>query len=517
MYVQTVKSNLSKLLNLYNLDTFSRAYGYGDREYWAWKTKDFVNGTMQGGVHALAISVKLKIIDNEKFILNVIDSAIRAIEKIRHKNGSMIEAYPNEHSFCVTALVAFDVLSAVKHLGEKLDRYTRKTYLSIVKPLIHFISIYNETHALISNHLATGAAAITLWNNLMQDNNPRDQQLLEVIYQHQSDEGWYREYEGADPGYQTLCVYYLFCIYEITKDKKLLESLNKSAGFLKYFIHPDGTIGGLYGSRNTEVYYPGGIVGFAKENNDSALLAKFLEPKKTPQHIMPSSVDIGNFIPLINSYAVAALYQSDLLLETKPIYQECFEKSFPDAGLFIKSTDQYYLIINYKKGGVIKVFDKITGMLDIEDGGIFGSLKNGKRFSTQQYDNTVNFDQKDIRSRFYLTNEDYLSPFKFIILRFLSLTIFRSIKLGEWFKYCIVKYLMTGKKEINGYVKRSFYLTDNKIVVSELWDKPPGCVGIDHYGQVKSIHMASSGYWLAQAKDAPIKSRLVEFYSEEIK
>ncbi len=74
-------------------------------------------------------------------------------------------------------------------------------------------------------------------NNITGEALTRDQEFLDIIYANQSEEGWYKEYEGADPGYQTLCTHYLFCIYDITKDIKLLSSLEKSAEYLKYFVH----------------------------------------------------------------------------------------------------------------------------------------------------------------------------------------------------------------------------------------------------------------------------------------
>ena len=96
-YKKILKENLTKLLNLYNTDKYSATYGYGDREFWAWKIKDFSNSTMQGGVHSLAIAIKLGLfekVEEKKFIFDVIDSAILAIKNIIDKNGSVCEAYP---------------------------------------------------------------------------------------------------------------------------------------------------------------------------------------------------------------------------------------------------------------------------------------------------------------------------------------------------------------------------------------------------------------------------------------
>lgn len=513
IYEEILAQNIPKLLSLYNADTYSATYGYGDREYWGWKIKDFSNGTMQGGVHTLAIALKLKLftVEEKEKVLDMIYSAISAVENICDPNGSLSEAYPQENSFCVTALVAFDILSAIDYLGDDLDIEIKKKYLSIIRPLIQFITDNDEEHAIISNHLATGVAAITLWNHLSKEYNPRGDALLKIIYQHQSPEGWYKEYEGADPGYQTLCTYYLACAYRVTKNQKLLDSLRKSAVFLSHFIHPDGTVGGLYGSRNTEVFYPAGIVMLADMIDECAMIAKYLSPQG--QHILPQDIDIGNYIPLLNAYAVSAFYFNDEPLKKSAALPFCThhgEKKFPHAGLYIHSNKTYFAIVNYKKGGTLKVFNQSTCEIDLEDGGLFGHLNNKKKFSTQRFDETVSFQNKTLKSHFYQINDTYPSPFSFVILRILALTLFRSVRLGNIFKKFIVSLLMTGKQKLDGWVDREFVFLDEKIVVRESIQKPKKCIGIGHYGKSKAIHMASSGYYLSQNR-FNASSTLVEF------
>ncbi|MCP3931233.1 MAG: hypothetical protein GY705_19280 [Bacteroidetes bacterium] len=521
IYRDVLKKNISRLFNLYNLDPSALTYGYGDRLYWGWKISDFPNGSMQGGVHALSIALKLGLIKNKKLVLNTIDAAIHAISRIRAKNGSMVEAYPGENSFCVTALVVFDVLSAIRHLEDYLSKTQKQNYLEILRPLIGFVKRNLEVHAIISNHLATAAAACFLWTELTGEKLKIGQIFLDIIYAHQSEEGWYREYEGTDPGYQTLCTYYLFCIYEITEDDRLFRSLGKSASFLKYFVHPDGTIGGLYGSRNTEVYYPGGVIGLANVIDDFALISSLLQRgNEINHHILPQSVDSGNFIPLLNSYAVAVLKyeQSKEKIEdvqaTAP-YLNKFSKNFKDAGIYLQSTKKYHAILNYKKGGTIKIFDKKTSKIDSEDGGVFGKLKGGKRFSTQQIDNGIKFDKLVIKTFFYAISERYMTPFSSIIIRIFSMTLFRSIALGNLFKKHIVKLLMTGKNKIDGKVTRRFELLEDKIIVHESIIRPKGCVFIKHIGKCRAIHMASSGYFLPQDESTSEKSNLVEYRSND--
>jgi len=518
IYKEILKSDLNRILNLYDLNLNSGTYGYGDREFWGWKIKDFANGSMQGGVHTLAVAIKLGLMEDERFVLRVIDAAIMAIDSIRAKNGSMVEAYPGESSFCVTALLVFDVLSALKQLGGKVSGEKIEQYLEVIRPLVRFISKNDEEHGVISNHLATAVAALALWKTFTGEGQERYEELQNIIYDNQSEEGWYREYEGADPGYQTLCTYYLFCAYEETKDQQLLDSLNKSLEFLKYFVHPDGTIGGLYGSRNTEVYYPGGIVGLARYSETAAIIAyKLGAGIESDNNLLPQCIDIGNYVPLLNSYAVAALsYKKDFDSGEMLPFENRGEWTFPESGVFIKSTKSYYAIVNYIKGGTIKVFDKRTSLLDCEDGGLFGELRIGTNCSTQVKDPSVNFKNKMIKAGFYKINSSQPTPFTTIILRILALTIFRSTYLGNLFKKMIVKMLMTGKERIDGCVTRQFQFDEESITVREYIQKPAGCVEIRHGGKSSSIHMASSGYYMKPHEQLIKPSKIVTFVTSSL-
>ena len=130
----------------------------------------------------------------------------------------------------------------------------------------------------------------------------------------------------------------------------------------------------------------------SNEIEEFAMMAKYLEPKE--QHLLPQNIDIGNYIPFLNSYAVAALYYEENHKSIKsskqePFYKKEQEKDFQDTGIYLYANENYFTIINYNKGGTLKVFDKKTNTLDIEDGGLFGVLENNDKFSTQQFDDDI--------------------------------------------------------------------------------------------------------------------------------
>ena len=81
----------------------------------------------------------------------------------------MEEAFPHEGSYCVTALVAFDLLCAKELLDKEISREMSNRWTTIIASMIDYLIKTDETHAIISNHLATSVAALVRWNILTGD------------------------------------------------------------------------------------------------------------------------------------------------------------------------------------------------------------------------------------------------------------------------------------------------------------------------------------------------------------
>ncbi|MCL2123375.1 MAG: hypothetical protein FWH34_04720, partial [Desulfovibrionaceae bacterium] len=193
-----LSSILPRILSLFDRERTSATYGVADRQYASWCTIDFANGAYQGAAFGLArlwAADALPAWCPSATALSVIESAFQGVAVIRRPNGSMEEAFPYESSFCVTALVAHDLLWAHKLLTEKTGRpYTK--HLEILEPVIAFLLRHDERHGIISNHLATAAGALFLWHSLNGDVTAerKGHKLLGRIRRHASPEGWFREY-----------------------------------------------------------------------------------------------------------------------------------------------------------------------------------------------------------------------------------------------------------------------------------------------------------------------------------
>ena len=532
-YLIQIKNNLPRILSLFDRDRTSPGFGLGNRYHWAWGLIDFGNGTFQGAANGLCLLWKSGLwpyATPPAVFFERIDSLFTGAAKLTRTDGSLEEAFPREGSFCVTALVAFDLLCALQNVQDEVDSATIHAWKDIVNPMIRFLVGADETHALISNHLATAVAALSRWHALTGDEKAlrKANILLDKILDHQSREGWFVEYQGADPGYQSLCTYYLADAHYVRPAWNLLEPLQQSVRFLWHFAHPDGSFGGLYGSRCPRFYNPAGIEALALQISEANALAEYMAKSIAQNRVVTlSSIDEPNLVPWFNAYCWAAvLYEqhkdrgrNNLQDREKSNLQvPCQQKEtsrthFDQSGLVIDQGPEHYTIISTHKGGVVYHFQH--GKAVIQDAGVVVRDTKGNMASTQGYvpDNRVDAASSSalrVESSLQAMPRRLPTPFQFMVLRLLCLTVFHSRTLRERVKRLLVKLLITGKKTLPGKNTRTIDLGID-LTIHDQFDLPPGYQKLESPGPFVAIHMASQGYWQMQDEEKVCKEmRLVE-------
>jgi hypothetical protein len=502
-YHREIAAVLARILASFNDDVLSGTSGLGDRLYWAWKLTDFPNATPQGAVHGLAVLVAHKLLpwDLEPArMIARIDRAINACAGITARDGSLAEAFPNEKSFCVTALVAFDILCAADLLRNLAGQEKIQRWRAVAAPMIDFLKRYDEGHAVISNHLATAAAALFRWaedgDQVAQD---RAQALLARILAHQSPEGWFSEYGGFDPGYESLGLYYLADIHTRRSQPGLAAALERSLEFLRFAAHPDGSFGGLYGSRNTRFIVPAGLEMLAAEFPAAASLARFARAAIANRSVVTlCAMDDGNLAPMFNSYC-RALAAAPAPAQEVPLPAQgadIWRRAFPCAGLVIDKGARHYTIVSTHKGGVISHFR--DGKAQLNAGR--AAHKHGALYTSQGTNPgnavTESGDGLEITAPFTRATSETLTPAKLIVLRILCLSLFRSRPLGEIIKRILVRRLITGRHLSRASNRRVIHWGHDLTVRDEMTGED-GLRPIAEPGAFQAIHMASGGYWQA--------------------
>ncbi len=506
VYLEQIDRVLPRLLALYDVDPTSPSYGMGDRYRWAWKLVDFGTGTYQGAAHGLARLLAAGLLGgriSEAAALRRIDAMFQAAAALRRRDGSLEEAFPFESSFCVTAQVAYDLLAAVELLGERWDEARRGDALEVVRPLIRFLETGDERHGFISNHLATAAAALFRWHRESGDGGEgKGRELLSRILAAQSSEGWFPEYQGADPGYQTLCTYYLADVHRLRPDLELLEPLARSVEFLWHFAHPDGSFGGLYGSRNTRLYVPAGLEALAAEVPKAASLAAFMRAAVAGHRCVTlDTMDDANLVPMWNAYAwAAAEAEGESLPAAEPVPARSPRPArveFPEAGLVVDRGAAHYTVVSSHKGGVCYHFR--DGRPARIDAGVVARAPGGGLYSTQAQrpDNPYRLEDGALRVTAPLTamRRRLPTPAQFLALRVLNLTLMRWRWLSDLVKKSLVRLLITGKKAAGVRNTRTIRL-GRDLRIEDVWEGgSKGFTRLETGAPFAAIHMASQGYW----------------------
>lgn len=511
VFHQEIRNNLPRVLSLIDKDETSQSFGYADRYFWAWGLIDFPNATFQGLANGLArlwVNGLWPYHTPETIYLDRIHSLFIGAQKLTRQDGSLEEAFPNEGSYCVTALVAFDLLVAYDLLQEIVDQNRKDHWLNIIEPLVGYLIKADENHAFVSNHLATASAALFRWN-LVSGGSPKAKEkgelLLQRILDNQSSEGWFIEYQGADPGYQSLCMNYLSDIHLNCVDLGLSDPLRKSVQFLCHFAHPDGSFGGYYGSRSTRFYYPGGLLYLSDSIPEASLLSEFMMKSIIEQKVVGlSCMDEPNLSPMFNSFVWAASIKAghksssplseDVVLPCRS--RNTFRSNFPHAGMVIDRGDDHYSIISYKMGGVIKHF--VNDKLQILDAGALFQSNKGKFGSSQFYQPQQKLEEDRskmvVRSQVAEMPKTLSTPFRFLVLRMLCITVFRFPAFREWTKRILVRRLITKPKLWPICNSREITFGKNLHFVDK-HQVPQGYKRCSVNAPFVSFHMASKGYW----------------------
>jgi len=503
-----IASSVRWLLSQQDADPYSPTRGCFDRHYWAWKLADYPEATFQRNVQPLAelwADPHSSFYQDSKLLRAVLNGLEYAL-LIQHQDGSFDQAFPQEHSFAATGFILHSLLEAESLVSKYIQPELRRRVAECLGRSADFLCRHKEKHGRITNHLAGVTLALFFSGDYFDEPRftRRAEHILEVILGSQSEEGWFPEYDGADPGYQTLCLYYLAQIYQVMPSDALRGALDKAIRFIAHFLHPDGSFGGEYGSRRTALFYPGGLASLNKEFPIArSIIQAMCRSICAGDTISLYDIDQGNLAPLLSNYV--CLLQANFLDEQKqvprlPWEQPSLREDFSEAGLYIRGTESYYAIMGVSNGGVLKVFDKQEQRVLWDDGGYVGKLQNGTLVTTQMTipDRPCTVRDNDILlvSKFYRVLHTLPTPFRFLLLRLLNLTLMRNVKLGDLIKRKLVRMLISGRREYDLKLQRKVSFEPVRVIVEDKISKSSKLKvrWLEFGRKFVGIHMASAGY-----------------------
>jgi hypothetical protein len=496
LYAAQLADAMPRALTELDRDPLSLTYGCFDREYWAWATKDFANFDLQRAIYPLTLAYLTPFPGNRWHqaprLRDWIKAAFAHCERVQHANGSFDHHYPNEFSVVGVAFPLAEMGLAFMMLDEagEFSAEERRRWLDFFARCAGFLCKVDETHGFISNHRLGAVCGLHITATLTGDGrfSRRADDLLNSVVERASPEGWPLEYTGADPGYQTLDTNFMAHYFRLSGDAAFLEKLVlPSLEFLLYFFHPDGSVGGEYGSRNCPLYYPGGFETFAPYSGAAETMARLgAGAIRDGNSTALGGHDIRNFIPMMSSYTLALLAcagERPPAAAAAPPWERNFERYWPDAGLFVRSDARRYTIIGCSKGGVVKIFDKQTRRLEGAHSGYLLEARKGRAWSTQLHEknrvkgleNCTGKEAAPSSERRFSVEAAFFrvlpmrlfTPFRFILFRMFMLTIGRNVAANNWAKRHIIGLFIHRRKRSPMRVVREFTFTAESLTIRD--------------------------------------------------
>ena len=457
-----VLDNVPRMLSWIDRRQGSPTYGSSDRNYWHYKIVDFPCSMLQETALTLALLYTTKFNGNyfygKNYIKKLALAQILYWKKIQNRNGSFDEFFPNEQSFSATAFTLYSSCKTLQILDEDPE-FIRKNAKKSCKFLIN----YGDPGA--SNQISASIAAINLYSILFNDTS-FDQQLnqqLNKLLESQSDEGWTPEYGSFDVGYQSITLAYLSDYNTTRNDKKVSDSIQRMIEYLSYFIHPNGSVGGEYGSRSTTFFAPYGFAENIKNcKSSSAIYHKLF---LTESSFINTSIDdryICHFI--LPSYLLSIkILQPGTIIEYVLPYKRDFNKLFKETGLYIHSTPDYYFITNLKKGGIFNLYSKNNQGNYVDAGYVIEHKKKLYVTNWLNEDSIHSIDKKEntieMKSKFYCVLNKVPTPFYHTMLRILSFIGGKKI-------LPLLKEIFIHRQKISdGKMNRNFIFGDHQVEI----------------------------------------------------
>lgn len=496
MYSEYVLKMVPKVLTQVDRDKHSINYGDCDRNHWHLKVRDFSSAILQQMGLTLALLYTQDFSGNVFYCKDIVKEwAIGTVyywKSIQLRDGSFNEYYPNEHGFPPTAFSFYAMCETYK----RLDMNDPKILQAFVKTA-HYLTAHVEEKA-YNQELASITALYSAYTVLKEDWILEGMnRKLERILKLQSAEGWFPEYGGADIGYLSVSLDMLAEYYWMSRDERVLEPLNKVVGFLQYFIHPDGSVGGEYASRNTTYFLPNGLQVMSNLGNEQATaMLRFLYQSPEKNFFFLDAVDdrycshylLHSFMRAIEK-AAEAENQNNTVSALPFQYDQ--KRFFKEGGLLSYTQGEKYIIIGAFKGGVCQTFDK--GKSVFSDYGYRVELGKGKVAATnwQSADYKVEYEEPykiKITGNMNLVKQKVATPVMLAGLRVVSAVVGNKI-IGM-----LKKMIILVDKKTDIWFERLISIREDSLVIEDRINSPAS-INLECADSFSLRHVASGKFF----------------------
>jgi hypothetical protein len=499
--------------SMWNRDPASPSYGSFDRSYWGWKYKDFGDATLQYAV--LLATEYAQRAGRVAELPTLLEAFVEHCGSLQHRDGSFDQCYPNER----TPGVIYDMLPALLYVlqSQHLKSPAARSALEgIVGRAVRFALSTDESHGEVANHLAEYSFELLNYGKVSGDSNAERQAhayLRRLMTLFDREEGWFREYSGADPGYQTRCLRYLVKIAQLADSEELWDAAERAARFVANLMMPDHSLHPMLGCRSTALLYASGFERLAGRSPEFiGLAARVRVAWRHGRVPLPSTIDFANAIRLAHD----ALEAADLSPSADPTADEelashaipTADFDLPKAQIFVRRSARRQVYVAWGLGGAVVAYARAPQgewtLAGESAGYLLKSIDGSRAWVTRMVGagalSTRSEAHWEIRARFEQSLHDELTPARMIILRLLNLTVLRVQWLGDLFRKVVVRRLMSGSHPLRLELERRIELDSDGVTIKDRiqgdeFPSAPERLRLLACRRLTGTHMASARYF----------------------
>ena len=225
LYARVGLSQIPHILSMVDGNPLSPTYGCFDRSYWHYKTAPFPSGMYQEFVLPLALVYLHEFPGGEAYtgqerLKELVLAGIRYADRSSHPDGSCDDYFPYERAM---GAVAFS-LYACSESALLLD-IREPDVMRFFSRRAGWLADRQESGKLSNHHALTALALYTVHlltgeEQFLTAANKR----LEQLFDWQTEEGWFPEYEGCDPGYLSATIDFLAKYYQKNRKRSRIRT-----------------------------------------------------------------------------------------------------------------------------------------------------------------------------------------------------------------------------------------------------------------------------------------------------
>ncbi len=347
-----------RMLSRLDRRPWSPTYGCFDREFWHYKTFiEFPRPNFQQAMWGLALLYKTPFEGNEfaghPAVLEWLSAALKFWVAMRHRDGSVDEWFLHERSFCATAFSTAAAAETLLLVRAELNPATQSQVLQAIRQTAAWLR--TRPNLQVANQVIVALVASDALRHLAPSNEAAFSDWKRLALDLQHAEGWFSEYGGADIGYGLLALDLLVHVWARRPDADIERSVRSLLAFLACFVHPDGSIGGDYGSRGTNHCFLYGLEALAARGWPAACaMVKVLRQQERLPNVLTTDDTYACYFYFNSACLTATVELLDVSSASRPA-RVC--RAFPGAGLLVHETDAYKAVVSTRRG-VWRAFDR---------------------------------------------------------------------------------------------------------------------------------------------------------------